>query len=91
MIEKDKSAEYIEILQPLVDALADACEKLDVPYVTMVQLDSNRVRAALSKESMVMGSYHIVKDHENITSPIAQAIKHLLPDDIKPTDTSKLN
>ena len=62
MIEKDKSAEYIEVLQPLVDALAAACEKLDLPYVTMVQLESNRALAALSGDRMVMGSYHIVND-----------------------------
>lgn len=72
---------YAAQLQPLMNALADACEELDVPYVTMIQLDENRKVANLSGESIVMGSYHIVEDAENIATPIADAIQHMLPED----------
>ena len=97
MIKKDKSAEYIELVQPLVDKLAEVCEKLDIPYVALIQLDDDRSLANLSGESMIMGSYHIVKDVQNISTPIAEAIQSMLPDgddelefDKKP-DPSQLN
>ena len=97
MAKKDKSAEYVGIVQPLVDKLAEVCEKLDIPYVALVQLDDDRSLARLAGESMIMGSYHIVKDVENISTPIAEAIQHMLPDgdkelefDKKP-DPSQLN
>lgn len=94
MSNKSKTGEYVDELQPLVNALADACERLDIPYVAMVQLDDSREAANLAGESIIMGSYHIVKDSHNISTPIAEGIKHLLDDD-QPmgteTDPAKLN
>jgi len=75
--------DYEDELTSLIDRLKKLCVKHDLPMVTSVQVDNDREQARLNQVSDIVGAFHIVgtfhpvKDHENMYPPIYDAIHEL--------------